>query len=211
MNSSPVRTKDLHNSRILLDHIVQLQDANNHAVGFITRSALSEYHTRAQIIPATQTNQLLAYAIYFAELNAKPPKPDPNTRPVTQQCMHYDARRFKHATSLVNHLITQAEQNSCTHIRAWIAHDLPANHFPHALGFTKHATTFGRGPRQRTHNLWILEVDPSPTAPTRAQRDKTIHNLIHTFHICPKPQHTQPATRVAPLFLPRNLNPTPQR
>lgn len=188
-----MRTKDLANAGTVLKYVQHLQDANTNALGFLTSSALREYHDRRQIIPAAENDELVAYALYFDGRNARPPKRDPHTFRIIQLCTDYEARRLKHATALVNELIDRAQAGRFHRLRAWVADDLPANDFWQAIGFQRSASRVGRAKSQRRHNLWILELDRNPPPPTHTARSDSLRDIVNPMRIrtTPDPDNTQ--------------------
>lgn len=136
-----------------------LQRKHTDQLGFLPTVAIKEYAQRGQILLAHQNDQPCAYAIYFDGRNGNRPRFDPLTIRIHQLCTQEDARRILHATHLVNQIYDIAKTGHFTAIRAWVAHDIPANEFWHAVGFNIHATRQGGRRRNRLHNLWILNLE----------------------------------------------------
>lgn len=69
-----------------------------------------------------------------------------------------DARILEHGRALIAELRRIGGRKFCYQIEAWVAEDLPANLFWHAIGFTRSVWRYGRGPRPRKHWLWTTQT-----------------------------------------------------
>lgn len=142
----------------LVTYACHLQRQHTDELGFLPELAIRQYAERRQILLAHENDQPCAYVLYYDGRKGNRPRLDPLTLRIHQLCTQYDARRLAHATHLINRIYDIATTGRFTRIRAWVANDIPANDFWHAVGFTLHGTRQGGRRRNRLHNLWILNL-----------------------------------------------------
>jgi GNAT superfamily N-acetyltransferase len=149
----------------IVTYACHLQRQHTDELGFLPAVAIREYAERGQIIVATENHDPISYVLFYTGRNGNRPKRNPRTCPIHQLCTQYDARRLAHATNLLNQVIDIATATDFRELRAWVAHDLPANDFWNAFGFHNVAQRWGGERRNRLHNLWIFELPDPPTQP----------------------------------------------
>lgn len=70
-----------------------------------------------------------------------------------------DARLIEHGRALLDHVEQHtAKPANCWCMRAWVAHDLAANYFWRAIGFTYYGWRHGSERKGRRHLLWRRPV-----------------------------------------------------
>ena len=142
-------------------YAIAQQRKHSDELGFLTRQAIEQYAARGQLILSHENADPASYAIFFTGRNGNRPRLDPYTLRIHQICTQYDARRITHATQLVTRVVDVANARGFHAIRAWVADDIPANQFWKAIGFEIVATRRGGRRRKRTHNLWLLHLQPT--------------------------------------------------
>ncbi len=150
----------------LLNYVRTLQDQEYQSVGFLTTSALREYHQRRQIIPAFQDQDPCGYMIFYDGRNAKRPRNHPAAIRIRQIAIEHTVRRVYHGTGLISRAIYLAQARGFARLELWCAIDLPAMKFWRALGFTEQQLRIGGSKDNRIHALWTLDVPtPATTEP----------------------------------------------
>lgn len=154
----------------LVGYADSLQRKLHEMIGFMPRTVISEYWERGQIRPAFQNDQLCGYLLYYDGRNGNMPKRQPFHLHVHQAAIQYDAQRRYHGESLVTSIQHHARKHGFRTIGAWVATDIDANAFWHAMGFVHIATRKGGRRRNRFLNLWMCDVPYSRTSPAPVQR-----------------------------------------
>ena len=137
----------------LLTYAIHLGQKEFDAIGFLPKVALQEYNDRHQIIPAVINNEPAGYALFYDGRNGNPPKRHPATIRIHQIAVQDDARRVLIATDLIRQVIAQPRLHHFDYLEAWVAFDLPANAFWHALKFDLIAQRLGGATKSPTATL----------------------------------------------------------
>lgn len=150
-------------------YVDSLQRRENQSVGFLTRTALAEYHARTQIVLASENNDPCGYMIFYDGRNGNRPVNHPAAIRLRQIAIDDRVRRIYHATGLISRLIYHAQANLFQRIELWCATDLDAMKFWRAIGFTEGRVRVGGNKDGRLHALWTLDV-PTP----RRRREQSV-------------------------------------
>lgn len=147
-------------------YVTALQTRECHSVGFLTRTALTEYHERRQILLAAENDDPCGYLIYYDGRHGNRPKNHPTAIRIRQIAVEDPLRRIAHATGLISRLIYHAQTTRFDRLELWCATDLDAMKFWRALGFTQGKIRVGGNKNGRIHAFWSLAVPhPAITQP----------------------------------------------
>lgn len=149
-------------------YAIHLQRANSHQLGFLTKQAITEYAERGHLELTMENGQPCGYLLYRLPKPNTDPKLTWTTARIIQTCVEYDLRRIHHATSMINHILTKAQNLHVGTLSLWCAADLDANRFWITLGFKWTHMRRGGTRRKRIHYGYTLDiryqdrVDPDP-------------------------------------------------
>lgn len=130
-----------------------------HALGYLPRQALVEYHGRGQIDVETEQGDDVGAVIWYDGRRGRPPRLHCDSTKIIVLCVQDDARRLKHATHMLGRAIGRAIAKGHRSIHAWVAEDLESNAYWQAAGFICPYQRIGGSTRGRLHNLWYLDLD----------------------------------------------------
>ena len=130
----------------VLDFVVSLSRKNYEAIGFLPKPRLQQYADQGQLWTQDENGEPCGFLVWG---NGWP------VLRVYQVCIDYDAQRLHHGAALIARLIGKAESEGYTAISAWVADDIPANHFWEAMGFVHTSSRNGGEKRKRMHNGWV--------------------------------------------------------
>lgn len=129
-----------------LPYVLGLARKHYEEIGFLPAPKLEEYRDAGQLWVADENGEPCGFLMWGRGW--------PVLR-VYQVCIQYDAQRRLHGAQLVGRLINKAEAEGYERISCWVADDIPANDFWHAMGFRKVAEREGGKKRGRKHNGWV--------------------------------------------------------
>lgn len=128
-----------------LPYIVALARRHYEEIGFLPEPRLRQYLTAGQVWTTTENAEPCGFLVWG---NGWP------VLRVYQVCIQYDAQRRLHGAQLIGRLINKAEAEGYERISCWVADDIPANEFWHAMGFRMMGQRRGGAKRGRVHNAW---------------------------------------------------------
>lgn len=175
-------------------YLAHLQEANRHAVGWLTKGAISGYVEHGNYRLQRQNGDLCGYLL-FGTAHGPRPRRDPLNLRITQVCIQVDARRFDNATRLIRELEIHATIAGYHSLRLWCASDLEANMFWDAMGFCCDDVRM-RGPNRKTdrpHRHWTRYLPNHPDF-HQLWRPSSVTPLEETNEHTPDPNDPQHST-----------------
>jgi GNAT superfamily N-acetyltransferase len=124
-----------------------------HAIGWLPIAAFETRTALDDVIAIHRNNDLVGWVLIGKSRHRAVMK-------LYQVWVRSDARILEHGTALVAAVRNRAEKERCFLIEAWVAEDLPANLFWHALGFNRGNWRWGRGEKPRKLYRWTIHTHP---------------------------------------------------
>lgn len=128
---------------------------DSHAVGWLPTGVFDARAKSNEVTAVYRENELVGWCLRGRSSARRVLK-------IYQIWVRPDARIIEHGRALITDLVTIAQRHKDTYLEAWVAEDLPANLFWHAIGFTRTVWRWGRGERLRKIWRWFKLAEDFP-------------------------------------------------